>query len=162
LELAGQPITLGEVFHRIRFRHNLLTVLTGCESGMMFPDLLDDHENFTTAFLAAGARCVISALWSVPDLPTALLMNKFYALWTPGVSAAAALRDSQVWLRTRMAGEQLNSALQELAKRSASPADAEELLRRSATGFVKAFGNFPFASPVHWAGFACHGAGHLR
>lgn len=162
LELCGTPLTLGEVFHRIRTPRNLLTVLTGCESGMMFPDFVDDHESFSMAFLAAGARCVISAAWSVPDFSTALLMDKFYEGWARGsLSPASALHAAQKWLRSLAAGQEMDLAVRDLASRCESPETAIEALSKEATTFVDAFGERPFQSPVHWAGFSCHGAGHI-
>ena len=53
----------------------------------------------------AGAPRVICSLWKVDDEATRALMTKFYELWTPGTSAAAALRGAQAHVRTQKGWE---------------------------------------------------------
>ena len=48
--------------------------------------------SFSRAFLAAGARTVVTSLWPVGDRPTAALMKKFYANLAEGMPTAEALR----------------------------------------------------------------------
>jgi CHAT domain-containing protein len=48
------------------------------------------------AFLHAGARQVIAALWEVDDASTPQLMDDFYGELTQGKSAAEALRDAKL------------------------------------------------------------------
>jgi len=50
------------------------------------------------AFLAAGARNVVAALWDVSDASTAQLMDKFYDELNQGASADAALRAAKLSL----------------------------------------------------------------
>lgn len=50
----------------------------------------------STAFLAAGARSVVSSLWEVPDRSTARLMKDLYAALARGESGAAALRRAKI------------------------------------------------------------------
>jgi len=52
-------------------------------------------------------------------------------------------------------------AIKDFGSRCESPEQAIELLSKEAELFVDAFGEHPFQSPIHWAGFSCHGAGHL-
>ncbi|MCP3861317.1 MAG: CHAT domain-containing protein [Phycisphaeraceae bacterium] len=55
------------------------------------------HE--AKAFQVAGARATITSLWKVPDLPTQLLMQRFYEnLWDRGMGKLAALREAKLWL----------------------------------------------------------------
>jgi CHAT domain-containing protein len=68
LRLSGEPLTL-RGSSPVCACAGLLTVLNGCESGLLLPDVLDDYHNFTTGFLFAGAPCVVSTLWAIPDLP---------------------------------------------------------------------------------------------
>lgn len=50
----------------------------------------------SAAFLAAGAKSVISSLWEVPDASTARLMKDLYAALARGESGAAALRRAKI------------------------------------------------------------------
>src|SRR5206468_2854281 len=63
------------------------------------PDHVDEYIGLPAGFLYAGARCVLSSLWAVSDLPTALLMDRFQRECDAGRSVAAALREAQRWLR---------------------------------------------------------------
>ena len=50
----------------------------------------------SAAFLAAGARSVVSSLWEVPDASTALFMKDLYAGLAQGESGAEALRGAKI------------------------------------------------------------------
>jgi len=50
------------------------------------------------AFMRAGARQVVAALWEVDDAATPQLMDTFYSELTQGKSAAEALRDAKLKL----------------------------------------------------------------
>jgi CHAT domain-containing protein len=50
------------------------------------------------AFLRAGARAVIAALWEVDDASTASLMDQFYDELSKGTDPATALRDAKLKL----------------------------------------------------------------
>jgi len=134
-------------------------VLSGCESGLIVPDVLDDYVSFTTGFLYAGAPCAVSALWEIPDLPSALLMDRFCELWLGGVPAAAALRAAQRWLRCMRAGPKLDRALEALTENLDDPTEARRC-RATAARYVAELGEHPFACPLHWAAFTCSGVGY--
>jgi CHAT domain-containing protein len=52
-------------------------------------------------FFQAGADAVIASQWSVLDASTLILMARFYYLWrVKKLTAAEALRQSQLWMRT--------------------------------------------------------------
>lgn len=53
-------------------------------------------ESFSRAFLAAGARSVVTSLWSVGDRTTADLMLRFYAHLERGEAKADALRAAKL------------------------------------------------------------------
>jgi CHAT domain-containing protein len=56
-------------------------------------------DTFSTAFLSAGARSVISTLWAVDDLATALFSIFYYQEWHQGKNRPEAMRQAQVKLR---------------------------------------------------------------
>ena len=162
LVLHGRALTLGDVFSRVILRNNALTVLNGCESGLLKPDVIDDYHSFTTGFLFAGAPCVITTLWTVPDLPSALIMDEFYARWAQGEAPAAALRTAQEKVRRIRAGVELDEAVNRLtAGLSNAKASAR---KRDSRKYARLFGesDTPFADPVHWAAFTCNGLGYRR
>jgi CHAT domain-containing protein len=53
------------------------------------------------AFMVAGAPRVLATLWRVEDAPAAAFATKFHSLWKGRVAAAAALRETQDWMRTQ-------------------------------------------------------------
>ena len=98
LKLGNDPkywLTLKEVFFRANLPKARLVTLSACGSGMQKPDVLDEHVGFPTGFLFSGAKAVINSLWPVHELPTILLMDRFYANWRSGLSIGAALHSAQ-------------------------------------------------------------------
>ncbi len=93
-------LTLRDIFTRMKLPEATLAVLSGCESGSILPDQIDEYVGLPSGFLFAGATCVVASLWAVPDLATAVLMGRFYANWRGrGMHIGAALREAQRWLR---------------------------------------------------------------
>jgi CHAT domain-containing protein len=154
-----QWLTLREVFTGLHLRHNLLTVLNGCESGVVVPDRVDEYVGLPSGFLYAGAACVLSTLWAVYDLSTALLIDRFHHEWQGGQSIAAALHAAQRWLRDdiRSGPDLRDRVLPELL----ADLDDEHLkqeCRQRAAYYAEQFPDRPpFAAPVHWAPFIATG-----
>src|SRR5262249_32829628 len=102
-----QWLTLRDIFCALHLPQNRLTVINGCESGMIRPDRVDELVGLPSGFLYAGATCVLSTLWARDDLSSALLVGRFHQEWLgehpedpgSGRSAGAALREAQRWLR---------------------------------------------------------------
>lgn len=139
---------------RSQLPHCRLVVAGACQSGRH--EAIDAPDEFTglpSGFLQAGAACVITSLWQVNDLATALLMTRLYELLAPvdgahGEPPVPALRAARAWLR-RLTWSGLarytdaRPHLAALAERYARPErDTYEC---------------PFASPVHWAAFTAWG-----
>ena len=79
-----------------------LVVLSACDTGLGRPQSGQGLLGLRRAFLTAGARTVVSSLWSVPDQETAELMSLFYSnLWQRGLGKHAALRAAQVEMIAR-------------------------------------------------------------
>jgi CHAT domain-containing protein len=151
-------LTLRDVFTRLHLPRNVLTVLNGCESGMVQPDRVDEYVGLASGFLFAGATCVLSTLWAVYDLSSALLALRFYAQFLAGHRPGAALAEAQRWLRGIASGVQLRDAvLPELLRRLETD-EQRSLCERSAAEYARRFPDRPpFASPVHWAPFTATG-----
>ena len=122
-----------------------LAVLAACDTAVIGHGDYDEALGLPSALLAAGCRGVISALWQVPDLSSAVLFARFYELW-PRVHdhPAQALRQAQRWLRSATSGE-ISDRYQSLYPPPGKniPSIRQERWRS----------RIPFANPDHWAGF---------
>lgn len=160
----GQWLSLREIFRTLKLPRNSLTVLNGCETGMLLPDMADDYVNLVTGFLYGGAKCVISTLWSVPDLSSALLMSRFYSEWRSGSSPATALREAQRWLRCDIAdGNALMTTVLPTFLNELDDTILRQRCEKSAQEYAERFPSSPpFASPAHWAAYTAVGAAYGR
>jgi CHAT domain-containing protein len=160
-ECRDRWLTLRHVFAQMNLRQNRLTVLNGCESGMLAPEAVDDYIGLPSGFLYAGAACVISTLWAVDDLSSALVMDRFHAEVDVGQPPAAALREACRWLREDIrTGPHLRDAVMpEFLQRVNDPV-ALRKCREVADDYARACPDTPpFASPAHWAPYICSGLG---
>jgi len=107
LILGDGCITLGELMTPAWRLPQLSDVfLSCCETGLGVPEITDDILTISTAFLCAGARSVISTLWAVDDLATALFSIFYYQHRQQGNNRLESIRQAQVDLRT-LTGETL-------------------------------------------------------
>jgi CHAT domain-containing protein/tetratricopeptide (TPR) repeat protein len=74
-----------------------LVVLSACETALGKVESGEGMLGLRRTFRQAGARTVISSLWSVKDQSTSQLMQRFYErLWLSGESVLQALRGAQL------------------------------------------------------------------
>jgi len=83
-----------EVFERLRLRSGLV-VLSACETGLGQNRGGEGVVGLARAFQYAGARCVLSSLWSVSDRSTARLMAAVYRALRSGEAPARGLAKAQ-------------------------------------------------------------------
>jgi CHAT domain-containing protein len=77
-----------------------LTTLSACETGIVGTELPDEVVALPSALLQAGYGGVVASLWSVSDISTGMLMERFYTGWRKDkLSPAEALGAAQRWLR---------------------------------------------------------------
>jgi CHAT domain-containing protein/tetratricopeptide (TPR) repeat protein len=101
LILADGKITLGQIMSPGFRLPNLSDVfLSCCETNLGVAGITDDILSLSTGFLCAGARSVVSTLWSVDDLATALFSIFYYQYRQGGLNRTESLRKAQVQLRT--------------------------------------------------------------
>jgi len=108
LKLADGNITLGEI---LLWRYNNLNevFLSCCETGVgMAKNRNDDILTLSAGFLCAGARAVISSLWAVDDLATALFSIFYYQQRNQEKNRPQALQAAQQDLRN-LTKEELNT-----------------------------------------------------
>ena len=100
LILGDGIITLGQLLSPgWRFRQLSDIFLSCCETGLNLPQTLsDDLLTLGTGFLCAGARSVISTLWAVDDMATALF-SIFYHQHREKSDRAISLQKAQYDLR---------------------------------------------------------------
>ncbi|MBD2195776.1 MULTISPECIES: CHAT domain-containing protein [Calothrix] len=82
--------------------------LSCCETGLSVTEITDDILTFSTAFLCAGAKSVISTLWAVNDLATALFSVFYYQSRHQGNKRLQSIRQAQFELRI-LTGETLTT-----------------------------------------------------
>lgn len=130
-----------------------LVVFSACEIGIGTEAFAETETcfSFPTAFLLAGTKCVIAALWAVDDFTTSILMGRFYKNLSKRQSYSIALRNAQMWMK-ELSLEELSELLGEY----------EHLPNYSK--IVRRFGRWqrkkvthPFADPYHWAAFQITG-----
>ncbi|MDB9313358.1 CHAT domain-containing protein [Spirulina sp. CS-785/01] len=168
LHLGDGTITLGQLMTPAwRLPHLAEVFLSCCETGLGVAEISDDLLTLSTGFLCAGARSVISSLWAVDDIATALFSIFYHRYRHQGACRPAALQHAQSTLRT-LTGDTLAQEYQptleafleqrfrqaeETRKRSVSLSNRQ--VRKSLRRLVQE--EFPFAHPYYWAGFTCAG-----
>jgi len=76
-----------------------LVVLSACETGLGEVAGGEGVLGLQRAFHAAGTRGMVTSLWRVDDVATALLMEEFYGnLWEKNLAPLQALRQAQLTL----------------------------------------------------------------
>jgi CHAT domain-containing protein len=184
LQLAnGRQVTLADLLSPAwRFAYLGDVFLSCCETGLSMPkSLTDELLTLGTGFLCAGARSVISSLWSVDDLSAAVLSKLYHQYRADGEDRTVALQKAQQELR-HMSGAQLQEdsrnefipalrAQQEqlehhrqVARRQQQQAEAEryaKLIDRIEKSIMHLEDMceqpLPFNHPMHWAAFTCQG-----
>jgi len=181
LILSDRSLTLGELLTLNWRMPNLKNVyLNDCETNLTKIELTDDILTISTGFLCAGARNVISTLWSVDDFASALLALFYYENIENKLTSTEALRQSQIKLKNLTKAEfcakykaklenYLEQKLKEIAEeiKAYSP-DSQEYQKcnnllvkltyqKEITLFNYSQKEYPFASAYFWSAFISQG-----
>ena len=84
-----------EIIEGVRWQADLV-VLSACETALGKEVVGEGLMGLTRAIQYAGARSVLSSLWSIDDRRTAQLMGQFYHHLEEGESKDSALRSAQL------------------------------------------------------------------
>ena len=150
----AECLTLIEIFDLQLSKCRLVT-LSACETGLTdIRDSTDEYIGLPSGFLYAGTTNVISTLWAVNDVSTAILMIKFYELLLSETRppVAIALRESQLWLRSVTVKGLLEWVE---ASKLLSREHKQKIQDRYRRGYKQDYQ--PYESPVHWAAFCAVG-----
>lgn len=147
---ANERLTALEVLEGWQLQAELV-VLSACQTGVSRVLRGDEPMGLVRAFISAGARSVLVTQWAVEDLPTFLLMQRFYTELQSADSTdpPLALRSAQIWLR-ELTADQVKlalTALQESGLAIEFPAGLQHLPPATQ----------PFSHPRHWAPFVLVG-----
>ena len=76
-----------------------LVTLSACETGLGKITSGDEIVGLNRAFLFAGARTLVSSLWRISDVASAITIKRFYRNLAAGVPIDEALRNAQLLVR---------------------------------------------------------------
>ncbi|MEG3931509.1 CHAT domain-containing protein [Microcoleus sp. T3_B1] len=147
-------LTLEEIFDLPLSKCSLVT-LSACETGLTdIRNSTDEYIGLPSGFLYAGATSIISTLWTVNDVSTAILMIKFYELLLSETRppVAIALRESQMWLRDATVQDLVDWAERSKLLDSESKNRIQKNYKRDYDDDDR-----PCQSPVYWAAFCAVG-----
>lgn len=82
----------------LRLNASLVT-LSACETGLQKVTGGDEVVGLARSFIFAGAPSLVSSLWTVDDLATAITLKRFYRYLGEGMGKAEALRQAQQFVR---------------------------------------------------------------
>ena len=143
-------LTLDTIF-ALKLEQCRLVTLSACETGVIdYTNISDEYIGLPSGFLVAGSPAVVSSLWTVDDLSTALLMIKFYENLRKQMPLAVALNQAQLWLRDATK-EELQQWTSRLPLSRNHRAELEDRFYKLGSR------EKPFQEPYHWAAFCAIG-----
>ncbi|WP_198525113.1 CHAT domain-containing protein [Kamptonema formosum] len=159
LKLFDGDINLARLF-TWRFPQLAEVILSCCETNLTLTPITDDPLSIAAGFLCAGARNVVSTLWSVDDLATALFCILYYEE-KRDKSRSEAIRQTQFKLRN-LTGDELYAKykpqLEAYVDRQQWGENQAEIMAnvRLRLEFLRRE-TLPFVSPHYWSGFVSQG-----
>lgn len=153
LLLAGTDrLSLGDIFQLDLSRY-FLVFLSACETGITGKkDLIDEFVGLVSAFQAVGASHVVGTLWTVNDISTSWLTQRFYENLKKSMPVSVALKEAKYSLRN-LTLAQLEQWL-ETANLPLTPTQELDLFSRLSKMEPT---DTPFESPYYWAAFCAVG-----
>lgn len=149
-KVYGNGSLSAEEISRMNLAGTELVVLSACHSGNSIFSRLRQQTGLHVAFGAAGVKYIISALWRVDDLSTAVLMGYFYRNLLEECAIPEALRRAKEKLRDTTATQ-----LIEIFKGDF------QILGNAYSALMEQLESMPedycmYRPEFYWAGFVCY------
>ena len=170
LKLSDGILTLRDILDESTFAGVRLVGASACQTAITdMSRLPDEVVGLPAGFLMSGAAGVLGTLWSVNDLSTALLMERFYGYYMKGdgvanregpLTPAVALSRAQRWLANVTAQELEAYFRDHPAFVSPIRACGPTVFRTRKNSVQTVLGppdRKPFAHPYYWASFVLVG-----
>jgi CHAT domain-containing protein len=127
-----------------------LAIIATCVSGMGEVKNSEGVFGLRRALAIAGAKYVITSLWSIPTKPSALLMEKFFEFYKSGLPPAVALSNAQKDVRDITLGALKGSQL------------GLEVIDELKEGYMQISDDTsddfrPLSHPYFWGAWICQG-----
>jgi len=133
-----------------------LVVLSACDTGRGIVQAGEGVLGLRRAFTLAGARTLVMSLWKVEDLPTAILMERFYDHLHAGKARDLALHEAQEYVRNVTIGE-LRSTWLSTESIVQTKVISQEVGKYLEWLHRRQDIHRPFEVPYFWAAFICQG-----
>ncbi|MFP4300281.1 MAG: CHAT domain-containing protein, partial [Spirulinaceae cyanobacterium] len=139
------------------FTGTQLVVLSACETGLGNVQTGESVGGLRRSLILAGAEAVVMSLWSVPDVPTAILMERFYHyLLSEKKGRTIALETAQADLRYLTVGQMrdrwlTDGAIAQVQQYSEDSTRHLDDLRPKPDDYQ------PYSHPYYWSAFVCAG-----
>ncbi len=163
LALSGKDRLTLENISELSLDSYHLVSLSACETAITGNQTIDnEYVGLVSAFLCQGVTNVLSTLWTVESVSSALFMIEFYRQPDWNIAPAVALRRIQKWLSNLTYSELVNWYKQRAEEVTEKDnICAEDLLDEAAIiedDFAKINTQIPpYAHPYYWAGFIITG-----
>ena len=79
-----------------------LVVMSACETGLAKVSVGDELIGLTRSFIYAGSSSLISSLWKVDDLATAVMIKRFFRYLKMGDSRSRALQKAMIFVKDQI------------------------------------------------------------
>jgi len=142
-----QPIDFAQMFTDLDLRGYRSVLMGACESGLGRTLVSAEYIGLPMAFLAAGVRYVIGALWQVTQLPAAILVASHCALLIGGTRPVVNCLNEAARRLKAMSRDDVMAWVQQFLPEKAAEVEA----------YLLGLEDSPFAHPYYWAGFYASG-----
>jgi len=112
--------------------------------------------------MLASGPCVVVSIWSIPDISTAILMERFYSNHVvPGMDIPLTLQEAQLWVRD-FTYNQVRDYVEKCYCSREWDGKSKEFIEQYRKRYAEMAKESPeeklFQHPYYWAAFTVNGA----